>query len=268
MAQCNSKACKLRRAKESAAQSLSPVNATLVPKAMNQNLSNIGNSGLAGLGQQPITPQITNQPVMSNTGGSNFSPATIQPGSAETWNETWHGRPESTMQFPLYNRQQEGGFQWALQNALQGLGNNQFDFTPFENQARQDFQQKTIPSISERFTALGAQGSSAFNQQLGQAGAGLETDLASLRSGYSQDQQRMLLSLLQLGLTPQFENTYSPAQPGVKQKLIQGAAAAAPELLGMVPVAGPVLKGAWNAGKAAVDAYRSNKMRVPGNFAT
>jgi len=68
-----------------------------------------------------------------------------------------------------------------------------FDVEPLAQQAQARFQQQTIPSIAERFTALGAgsQGSSAFAQQLGGAGADLQRELAALRSlyGYQTAQQ-------------------------------------------------------------------------------
>ena len=68
-----------------------------------------------------------------------------------------------------------------------------FDVEPLVQQAQAQFQQQTIPSIAERFTAAGAgsQGSSAFAQQLGGAGTDLQRNLAALRSqvGYQTAQQ-------------------------------------------------------------------------------
>lgn len=45
------------------------------------------------------------------------------------------------------------------------------------------FNEQTIPALSERFAGLGAQSSSGFQNALGQAGAGLQENLAALRSG-------------------------------------------------------------------------------------
>jgi len=75
-----------------------------------------------------------------------------------------------------------------------------FDFEPVAQQARTQFEQKTVPSIAERFTSMGGgQRSSGFQQALGQAGAGLEGQLASLGSQYGLQQQGLLQNLLGMG---------------------------------------------------------------------
>lgn len=109
----------------------------------------------------------------------------------------------------------------ALQQLLQqGLGNvtgqNTSSFAPLSKQARSQFEQQTLPSIAERFTGLGAQRSSAFGQQLGQAGAGLEENLAAR-------QQQQGLQQLGLGLTPQFENIHTPGSAGLFSNLFGSA---------------------------------------------
>src|SRR6267142_2202947 len=94
----------------------------------------------------------------------------------------------------------------ALQQLLsQGMQNT--NFQGIEDLARKNFQQKTIPSLAERFTALSGdtRGSSAFQGALGQAGSDLESQLAALRGQYG-------LQQLSLGLTPQFENMYQQGQ--------------------------------------------------------
>lgn len=137
------------------------------------------------------------------------------------------GTPAQTLRFPNFTPEQEAVLNQLLQRGSQGINNLPMDFGPIEDQARRDFTQKTIPSIAERFSALGAQRSSAFPQLLSQAGSNLETDLAALRSGHSMDMQRILLSLLGMGLTPRFESAYQPRQPGgietVLSSLAQGA---------------------------------------------
>lgn len=69
-----------------------------------------------------------------------------------------------------------------LQNLLQG---GDEAFSAFEAPYKRQFNEQTIPGIAERFSGAGAgaQSSSAFQQALGQAGAGLSENLASLRSG-------------------------------------------------------------------------------------
>lgn len=62
--------------------------------------------------------------------------------------------------------------------------------------------------------------SGAFAHRLGQAGAGLRSDLAAQQSQYGQQNIQQLLQMLQLGLHPQSENIYRPAQQGLAGKAI------------------------------------------------
>jgi len=145
------------------------------------------------------------------SGSSGFTPS-AQSGS---W---WGGSPAGVETFNQYTPEQQAAMATALQQALSGLGKNQFDFGPIEDQARRGFAEKTIPGIAERFSSLGAQKSSAFGQQLGAAGAGLESDLAAMKQNYGLQQQQALQNLLGIGLKPQFESLYRPGQEGMGSK--------------------------------------------------
>ena len=114
----------------------------------------------------------------------------------------------------------------------------QADFAPIAEQARTQFQQRTIPTIAERFTAMGggAQQSGAFPQILGSAASDLETNLAALGSEFglrkqALDQQQMF-DLLRLGLTPQFEPRYVEGEPGFLQSVAAPAGQSILSLLG------------------------------------
>jgi hypothetical protein len=148
------------------------------------------------------------------------------------------GTPAQTKQFQRFTPQQQGVQNQAIQNLMQLLQNPQigkgFDFAPIAQQARTQFNTQTIPSLAERFTAMGGgQRSSAFQSALGRAGAGLEENLAALQSKYGlaqQGQQTQLLQLLMsLGMQPSYENAYFPSQPG----LLQGIAPALGNLGGL-----------------------------------
>jgi hypothetical protein len=124
-------------------------------------------------------------------------------------------------------------------NGLQGA-NKPFDFGPIEDEAKSNFKSQTIPSIAERFTALGSgPNSSNFIGRLGAAGAGLNQSLASLKSniGLQQrgQQQNFLTNLLSLGLTPRYQNAYQQEQPGFLESagtpILQGLGQALPYLL-------------------------------------
>jgi hypothetical protein len=120
-----------------------------------------------------------------------------------------------------------------LSHAMGGLmGNqgpqqasNQFLNSPIAQQTRQNFQQTTIPGIAEMFSGMGSGGgqrSSAFAHSLGQAGAGLESNLASMGQQYGQQEQQNLMQMLQMAFMPQIENTYTQGQPGALHGLLGG----------------------------------------------
>lgn len=128
------------------------------------------------------------------------------------------GKPGQEKQFPRFAPEQQSAISQTLQQALSRLGGpGESPFAPVANQARQNFQQQTIPSILERFTSLGAGGgrSGVLGQQLGQAGANLESNLAS-------QEIQQLLQLLGIGLTPTFESAYIPRQPGFLEEGLKG----------------------------------------------
>lgn len=127
------------------------------------------------------------------------------------------------------------------QKGVEGLiGQQQNSFDPIAKQAREQFNQQTVPGIAERFTQMGGgQRSSAFGQQLGSAGANLDTNLAALRSQHGFQQQRLQQdlynNLLQLGLKPQFENAFL-GNGG-------GGGGIGDALSGMIPKAGELVQG-------------------------
>ena len=134
------------------------------------------------------------------------------------------GKSEEVMRTPRFTQGQQQGIDAALAQALQGLKPEQFGagFEPIAQQARTQFEQKTIPSLAERFTAWGGQRSSGFQQSLGQAGAGLEEALAAGKAQFGQQQQGQLQNLLGLGLTQQDELTGLPETYGLSGGLATG----------------------------------------------
>jgi len=100
-------------------------------------------------------------------------------------------------------------------------GNNPFDFGPIAQQARERFNEQTIPSLAERFAGLGALGSSGFNRQLAQAGRGFETDLSALQSKFALQRQPALNQLLGLGLTEPYLSNLTASNPGALPGMIK-----------------------------------------------
>lgn len=124
------------------------------------------------------------------------------------------GTPAETVKLDRYNPQQNDIINKSASMASNLLGNASFD--PYERQARQNFSQQAVPSLAERFTSMGAKGSSAFGQQLGNAQANLESNLATGRANYDQG---LLKQLLDTGLTQQFDSIYNPEQEGFLSSL-------------------------------------------------
>lgn len=167
--------------------------------------------------------------------------------------------PKGYSSFSTMAPQQQQLFQQLLsgmfgggQNPLFGAGQNYLQqllgggpeaTAAFEAPYLRQFQEQTVPGLAERFAGLGsgAQSSSAFQQALGQAGAGLSENLASLRSGlqmqalpqalqYSQqpfNQARSLLDVSSLGFapkqTPWWQSLLAGLGGGVGQGIGMGA---------------------------------------------
>jgi hypothetical protein len=100
------------------------------------------------------------------------------------------------------NAQGAGAAGGGAQNAmglLQQYLNPQSDvYRNFEAPYMQQFQQQTIPQLSEQFGGFGANSgalsSSGFGQALGAAGANLQTNLAQMKSGMQRNAINDLLS--------------------------------------------------------------------------
>ncbi len=149
------------------------------------------------------------------------------------------GKGSKTKTKPIYTPQQEdllnqllGGVQQqipaGLANLQKILGGDPRTFEAFERPARRGFEQKTLPTIAERFTAglgEGGQRSSAFGQALGQAGKELEEDIFASRIGMQQDALSQLLQLLQPSLAPRQIQYTKPRQPGLLENLLSSVAA-------------------------------------------
>jgi hypothetical protein len=153
------------------------------------------------------------------------------------------GTRAQTYNTPLYTEFQNNALNQMTQLGFQGLQDQgqydqyqpeQFNFAPIGNQELERFYTQTIPSLAERFTAMGGgQRSSAFQGALGNAGRFLGNDLAAQQQGYNLQQQQMAqqqnqfqqslglqrqglyANVLSNALRPQFETSYQPGKNGV-----------------------------------------------------
>ena len=181
------------------------------------------NQGVRALSEMKPNAQQNNQLLT----GSNPNPKF--PRARHTWErlkrgggDFLFGQPGGVEQYSTVTPQQQGIMQLLQQLGVYGLQNPYEGFEGIENQARNQFAQKTVPSLAERFTAgtNGATSSPSFASQIGQAGAGLESDLAAQKAQFGQQNMQQILQLLQLGLNPQSENIFRPQQNGLAQDAI------------------------------------------------
>lgn len=147
------------------------------------------------------------------------------------------GTPAGFQQVPTGTQGQQDLIQQLIQGLMgggtgggplgAGLGNLQGilsgdpkAFEAFAAPARRQFQEQTIPGIAERFSGQGAQSSSAFGQQLGAAGAGLEESLSAQRAALQSQALSQLQGLLGQAGQSQFQTFEQQAQPGFLQSLL------------------------------------------------
>lgn len=144
------------------------------------------------------------------------------------------GKKEQTNQVPLFSPQI-----MALKNMMapqlwEQLMGDKFDFGPIEELTRRNFAKKTAPGIMNRFNMGNNLNSGAQMSALGEAGAGLDSQLAAMRQGYGQQRQQLLASLMGPALTPSFENVARPRQQGGMEQGFQAIMAMLPYLAAAV----------------------------------
>lgn len=150
--------------------------------------------------------------------------------------EALFGTPGRIEAFPTMTGEQQQLFSQLLGGLggplSSGLGNLQalLSGSPealeaFQRPAIRQFEEEVVPGIAERFSGMGAgaQGSSAFGQQLGAAGAGLAERLSAQRAGLQSQALSQLSQLLGLGIgTKAFQPLQIPGQEGGLGKLLGG----------------------------------------------
>ena len=130
---------------------------------------------------------------------------------------------------------QGGGMGNAMNILQQYLDPNSEIYKNFEQPYINEFNQQTIPGIAERFAGAGGGmggglSSSGFGQSLGAAGANLQAQLASMKSGMQKDAVGSMFNqynqMANQGLgTRSFENQYFPGTGGLVGNIAQGVGA-------------------------------------------
>jgi hypothetical protein len=125
---------------------------------------------------------------------------------------------------------------WARTTGQQQIQNPYEGFQPIADRAQRMYQQQTVPSLMERFNAMGsgnALSSGALLAQLRGSGIDLSGDLAALQSQYGLQQQGLGQQLLNQGMRPQFENYYQEGGPSFMSGLMSSGSQMAGNALGM-----------------------------------
>lgn len=127
--------------------------------------------------------------------------------------------PEKTLtfsRFPEHQQQMDS----LIKQILSELQSNKYDFGPIREAATKRFQEETVPTLAERFSFMGGEGtgrSSGFERTLGEAGAGLQRDLAAMEQGFGQQNLATKLGALDLGGRQSY---FVPQSPGWGQTLL------------------------------------------------
>lgn len=112
------------------------------------------------------------------------------------------------------------------------LSNDPEIMKSFEQPALRQYNEQIVPALAERFTGIGAQNSSSFQNALAQSGKDLALDLQGLRSGlqfqalpqafqYASAPSELGLQLGRLGLgTQAVQNYFQEGQPGFVQQIL------------------------------------------------
>lgn len=164
--------------------------------------------------------------------------------------EFFFGSEPKMKQIPTMNPQQQQLFSQLMQMLVGqgGLGQGYQESTDllrdyldpsseavqrFTDPYMQEFQQRTVPGLAERFAGLGSLGgglsSSGFGQSLSAAGGNLQSQLAALRAGLGQQAASQLMnqygnfSNQVLNQRP-FGYTYQPGSSGLLGNLAAGYA--------------------------------------------
>ena len=130
-------------------------------------------------------------------------------------------QPQSITSTP-YDQQQHAFFQQLLNSGLQNMQNPYEGFEPLQQHLQNYFEQQILPNIAERFSSLGNNrlSSPSFAQQLQGGIKGLAENLLAHKMQYGQQNRNFGLQQAQLGLTPRYQNTYMPGQPGLLQNAL------------------------------------------------
>lgn len=223
-----------KRGKRPPAGANIPVQGAPVP-ATRQPITQPLSPQIAQFGQQapnnlPVAQDQNNVPIPQ--GSSMAAPPPIYqapiPGSDKSilqrGKEFFTGSPEQALFFPTMSPQQEqlqAQIMQILGPLLGRLGQQagQSGFAPIAQEELRRFHTETVPTLAERFTALGggAQRSSGFQSALSRGAQALGSQLGALGAQYGLKEralnQGLATNLLSPSFLPQFQSLYQQGSP-------------------------------------------------------
>jgi len=139
------------------------------------------------------------------------------------------------------------------------LSDQSQDYNAFAAPQLRQFNEQTIPGLSEQFAGMGAGGlsSSGFRNAAVNAGTDLSERLGAIRAQLRQQGAQGLMGLAQGGLQQFNENIYRPAQPGFAESFAPAIGGLAGSFLG------PVGAAAGNAAGNFLSSSLKNKKEIP-----
>lgn len=152
---------------------------------------------------------------------------------------------------PRFNPEIQSALSQLLQRGLAGTQEGQGGFAPIAERETRRFQEETVPSIAERFTTLGAQGSSGFADALSRGGTQLGTNLAALGSQHELQRQNQFMQMLGMGTQQQEDTIFTPGQQGLFGAMAPGLGTGLGALAGTM-MGGPVGGAAGGAAGGAL----------------
>jgi len=135
---------------------------------------------------------------------------------ASPTSQYFFGTPAQAVRVDRFGKPQIG-LQENITERIQNLLGQNPSFEPIAQQARQQYQEQSLPALKNQFSTPGA--SSAYQNAVSRGASNLETNLAALQSNYNIEQQKQIPALGKLALEPQFETIYEPAEQGAVQDL-------------------------------------------------
>lgn len=199
----------------------------------------------------------------------------------------WSGKKGSWDQKSMLNQGQQGLQNQLLQSNMQSgaggsfgttadyyrnlLSDNPEDFQAMAAPEMRQFNEQTIPGLSEQFAGMGSGGlsSSGFRNAAVNAGTDLSERLGAMRAQLRQSGASGLANLGQQGLQQTSENIYNQGQPGFLDSIGKGLGGAATGFLAGGP-AGAAIGGLGSlfnrGGEQKFNANPGANVRQPTNF--